>query len=304
MIKPPMLLNIVRQGTGAEPMRSIMQAVKDAENQPNVLAASLAMGYQYADVAELGPSIVVVTDGDEALATREAQRLADLLWNSREDLDFNLPEPADAVARARLSSRAPVILVDMGDNIGGGSAGDSTFVLAELLAQGAEGWLVVLADAAAAKACANAGISSVVTLDVGGKSDDLHGGPQRVSGRVKSLHDGRYTEREARHGGKRYFDQGLTAVLEIAGSTPDSASFLVLTTEREPPFSLQQIISLGIAPQHQKIVVVKAAIAYRAAYEPIAGEIIEVDTAGLTAVNPARFSFHHARENLWGLTTN
>jgi microcystin degradation protein MlrC len=90
-------------------------------------------------------------------------------------------------------------------------------------------------------------------------------------------------------------------VIELPGATPDTASYVILTTYRQPPFSLQQLISLGIQPQHLRIVVVKAAIAYRAAYEPIAGDIIEVDTGGLTAVNPSRFTFRHVRENLWGL---
>jgi len=47
--------------------------------------------------------------------------------------------------------------------------------------------------------------------------------------------------------------------------------------------------------------VVKAAIAFRAAYEPIAARIIEVDTGGLTAVNPHRFTWKNARRPLFGL---
>jgi microcystin degradation protein MlrC len=299
--RPPMILNIVRQNTNAEPMKSIMQAVRDAEDHPRVLAASLAESYQYADVYELGPAVVVVTDNDPELARREAQRLSDLLWNSRDQLGFDLPDAASAVTQARQSNQTPVVLVDMGDNIGGGSAGDSTFILSELLAQQALGWVVVLADAEAVQTCAAAGINAMVTMQVGGKTDDLHGQPVSVTGRVKCLHDGRYIETEARHGGQRYCSQGLTAVLELAGPTPEDNSYLVLTTYREPPFSLHQLLSLGLQPQRQRILVVKAAIAYRAAYEPIAGHIIDVDTGGLTAVNPARFTFRHVRQPLWGL---
>ena len=47
-----------------------------------------------------------------------------------------------------------------------------------------------------------------------------------------------------------------------------------------------QLIGCGVYPQRQKMIVVKAAIAYRAAYEPVAGRIIEVDTPGTTALNP------------------
>lgn len=294
-VKPPMLINIVRQYTSAEPISRIMDAVRACEGRPGVLAASLAEGYQYADVDEMGPTFVVVTDGDPALAENEAKRLAGMLWDCREALLFDLPDAARAVELARASEKTPVVLVDMGDNIGGGSAGDSTFILSELLAQGAEGWVMVLADPDAAQVCAQAGIGAAVALEVGGKTDALHGSPVHVSGRVKCLHDGRYLETQPRHGGQRYHDQGLSAVIEIPGSAPDVSSYLVLTTRREPPFSLQQLLSLGIQPQQMRIIVVKAAIAFRAAYEPIAGAIIEVDTGGLTAVNPARFVFRHVR---------
>jgi len=122
-----------------------------------------------------------------------------------------------------------------------------------------------------------------------------------VRGRVKCLHDGKFIETEARHGGARYHDQGLTAVLELGAKEPENASFIVLTTKRQVPFSLQQLSSLGLQPEKQKIIVVKAAIAYRAAYEPIAGRIIEVDTPGLTTVNPKRFTYNNVRKPLWGL---
>lgn len=299
--KPPMLLNIVHQNTNVEPLRSIMQAVRELEQHPEVLAASVAPGYQYADVYEMGPSTVVVTDGDPDLAEREAQRLSAMLWNIRDQLAIDLPDAAQAVRLAKESEQTPVVLVEMGDNIGGGSAGDSTIVLGELLRQEAEGWVLALADPAAVQECIRAGVGASLTLRVGGKKDNLHGDPVEVGGRVKCLHDGRYEETEPRHGGQRYHDQGLTAVLEIRNPKAESSSLLVLTTHREVPFSLHQLLSLGIQPQQQRVLVVKAAIAYRAAYEPIAGRIIEVDTPGLTAVNPSRFTYRNVRRPLWGL---
>ena len=146
LVKPPMLLNIVRQNTNLPPMDGVMAAARALEGEPAVLAASVAGGYQYADVPELGPAAVVVTDGAPALARHAAGQLADHLWAIRERLHFTLPDVAQAVRQAGASERRPVILVDMGDNIGGGSSGDSTFILHELLRQGLSGWVVVLAD--------------------------------------------------------------------------------------------------------------------------------------------------------------
>ena len=175
----------------------------------------------------------------------------------------------------------PVVLVDTGDNVGGGSAGDGTILLMEMLKQGATDGVVCLYAPLEVQLCAAAGVGNTVSLSVGGKVDRLHGNPVHVTGRVRLLHDGRYIEHAVRHGGRRVNDMGLTAVVELEGR-----NLLVLNTLRHPPFSLGQLTCLGIEPQRQRLLVVKAAIAYKAAYAPVAGSIIEVDTPGLTAVNP------------------
>jgi microcystin degradation protein MlrC len=138
-------------------------------------------------------------------------------------------------------------------------------------------------------------------MPVGGKTDNLHGKPVAIRGKVKSLHDGDFIETEIRHGGGRYFSMGRTAVIEVEGGTRDDKNLLVLTTRRMVPYSMHQLVSLGIYPERQKILVAKGTVAPRAAYEPISAEIILVDSPGSTAVNPARFTFKNVREKLWGM---
>jgi microcystin degradation protein MlrC len=98
-----------------------------------------------------------------------------------------------------------------GDNIGGGSAADSTFVLAEAIAQGISSYLQSMFDPAAAKACEAAGVGATVKLSLGGHTDDLHGSPLDVTARVIALSDGLYENPSdmPTHGGGRYFDAGL-----------------------------------------------------------------------------------------------
>ncbi len=144
--------------------------------------------------------------------------------------------------------------------------------------------------------CAAAGVDSEVSLVVGGKVDRLHGDPLPLTGRVRLLHDGTYIEPEVRHGGRRVNHMGQTALVELPGR-----NLLVLNSLRHPPFSLGQLTCLGIKPEQQRILVVKAAIAYKAAYAPLAGAILEVDTPGLTAVNPERFTYRHIRRPLYPL---
>jgi microcystin degradation protein MlrC len=296
LAKPPVIVNIMAHDTSQEPLKSFMDQARALEQKPGVLAASLLPGFAYADVPQMGPAVVVVTDNDPALARREADALADRLWEAREKLARPLPDAATAVGLALKTEKAPVVLVDTGDNVGGGSAADGTVLLAELLRQGATDAVVCLYAPDEVRECARAGVGGEVRLTVGGKVDRHHGDPVKVSGRVRVLHDGTYVEPAVRHGGKRINHMGPTALVEIEGH-----NLLVLNSLRHPPFSLGQLTCLGIRPEMQRILVVKAAIAYKAAYTPIAGTIIEVDTPGQTAVNPHRFTYRHVRRPLYPL---
>ncbi|MBY0502803.1 MAG: M81 family metallopeptidase [Bryobacteraceae bacterium] len=301
IVKPPMLFNILFHNTYAAPLKPITDESKRLETRPGILAASVAGGYQYADILAMGPSAVVVTDNDPALAKREAERLAGMLWNLRDQLTLKAPNAAEAVKLAMENGKYPVALMDAGDNIGGGSAGDSTYILAELLKQKAVGWVVVLADPGAAAQAIQLGVGSPFDGAVGGKTDNLHGDSIRLKGRVKGIHDGRFVETAVRHGGGRYWDMGTTAVIEVEGSTPDLPNLVVLTPKRVIPFSLNQLQSVGVLPAQMRILVAKGTIAPRAAYEPVAARIIEVDSGGVTGVNPARFTYRNIRPNLFGV---
>jgi microcystin degradation protein MlrC len=294
--KPTLIVNIMVHDTGQEPLRSVMEQARLLEQRAGILAVSVLPGFSYADVPHMGPSVLVVADGDENLARRTADALAAQLWEARAQLTRQLPDPAQAVTQALTAERLPVVLVDTGDNIGGGSAGDGTVLLAELLDRQATDAVVCLYAPAEVQLCAAAGVGKEVAFLVGGKCDQRHGYPVGVCGRVRLLHDGSYVEPEVRHGGRRLNHMGLTALVEIPGR-----NLLLLTSQRHPPFSLGQLTCLGIQPERQRILVVKAAIAYRAAYAPIAGTIIEADTPGLTAVNPARFAYQHIRRPMYPL---
>ena len=94
---------------------------------------------------------------------------------------------------------------------------------------------------------------------------------------------------------------GPTAVIEVEGGTRDDKNLLVLTTRRIVPYSMHQLVSLGIYPERQKILVAKGTVAPRAAYEPVSAKIILVDSPGSTAVNPARFKFKNVRRKALGV---
>lgn len=301
MVKPPLFLNILFHNTYAAPLKAVTDESKRIEKNAKVLVASVPGGYQYADIPAMGPSVIVVTDNDPALAKREAERIADMLWGLRSQLVFRAPDAAEAVRMAMNNGKFPVALMDAGDNIGGGSAGDATFVLAELMKQKADGWVVAISDPAAVQAAIRAGVGGQFDMAVGGKTDNLHGDAVRVKGRVKGITDGQFVEPAVRHGGGRYWDMGVSALIQVEGSTIDSPNYILLHPKRVIPFSIGQLTSVGIQPERMKILVAKGTIAPRAAYEPVAARIIVVDSGGVTGMNPARFPYKHIRPNLFGM---
>jgi microcystin degradation protein MlrC len=244
------------------------------------------MGFYYADVAEMGASFLAVADGDPSLARSAAQWMARRAWERRHEFAPRLPSPAEAVRHAAESHRPPVVLMDIGDNVGGGSPGDSTMLFSEVLRQGVPNALVILYAPDAVGDCVAAGVRGTVRITR----------PIEFSGQVRTLSDGRFTETQVRHGGWTHNDQGITAVVET-----EQRHTIVLTSRRMPPMRLEPILSLGIHPERKQILIVKGVIAPRAAYAPVAGEIVLVDSPGVTADDPASFEYHRRRRPLYPL---
>jgi len=291
---PPLVINISKQYTNQDPARGLIGDAEHVMKQPRVLSASVGLGFAFADVEKMGASFLVVADGDPRCAREHARWMARRAWGQRHEFLMDLPSPAEAMRLTASYEGFPVVLMDVGDNIGGGSPGDSTILLDEIIRQGVEGGLIVLTDPVSAQMCAEAGIEAHVALEVGGKTDGLPSRPVLIRGTVSTISDGRFTDDKPRHGGQKFYDQGLTAVLE----TPDLHT-IVLTSRRMPPFSLEQVLSLGIDPGSKRVIVVKGVIAPRAAYEPIAEEIITVDTPGSTSADVFGFKYRNRRRPLY-----
>jgi microcystin degradation protein MlrC len=293
--KPPLLINISQQNTQHQPALGLYQDALEVMQWPGILSASVAMGFYYADVEEVGASFLAVADGDVRSARRAARSMAQHAWERRQEFKGELLKISEAVQRAAASA-GPVVLMDVGDNVGGGSPGDSTVLFEEILGEGLSDVLVVLYDPEAAFACVAAGVRQQVELAVGAKTDGLHGKPVRVKGRVRVISDGLFVETQVRHGGWGRNDQGITAVVET-----EQQHTIVLTSRRMAPMSLEQLLSLGIHPERKKILIVKGVVAPRAAYEPIARKVLVVDTPGSTCADPAQFQYRHRHRPLYPL---
>lgn len=293
--RPPILPPLGNQGTARGPMRRLYDMAAEMEKNPKVVSISIFAGFPHADIPDAGLGVYVVADGDQALADRLADRLAETAWTHRHEFIHTALPVREAVAKALASEGGPIVLADMADNTGGGAAGDGTEILRELLRVGARSTVVAcIWDPKAAMRCAEAGVGASLTLDVGGKLDDRHGAPLSVTGVVRTISDGRFVHKGPMARGLPG-RLGTTAVLDVNDVK------VILISYRWQTLDPEMIRFVGIDPLEHKILVVKSTIHYRAAFEPIAREIIEVDAPGLSSSNLARFDFTRIRRPIFPL---
>lgn len=292
---PPVSINILSQGTNAPPCSTLAGIVDDVRRRKGVLSASVCFGFHFADVAEMGTSFNVVTDGNAALAVKLANELAEYLVEHRHDFDPIDTYAPEGVARAA-GLKGPACLLDTGDNVGGGSAGDGTVIAHEVARRGGPHTFVCLYEPEGVAQLEDTEPGGRVHLTLGGKQDDLHGPPLELEVSVRSRHDGRFTESEVRHGGETEFDMGRTVVIDS-----DVGLTLQLTSKRIVPFSLNQLLSCDLDPAEFQIIVAKGVHAPVAAYEPVCSELIRVTTPGATTPDMSQLRFEHVRRPLYPL---
>ncbi len=291
---PPMVINIERQCTSEPPLTEVVADFEAVRGQVGVLSASLMLGFPYADVPEMGASSLVVTNGNPALAQSLANQLAELMWRRRSGLAGSFISVEDAVTQAQ-SLPAPICMLDMGDNVGGGSPGNGTWLAHELHRQKVGPSFLCLYDPTAVMQADAVGVGAKVRLAVGGKTDDFHGAPFQAAFVVKFVGDGRFVETQVRHGGFTSFDQGHTAIVE----TDDGLLTIMLTTRRTPPFSLRQLTAFGLEPQSFRVLVAKGVNAPLAAYQPVCPTILRVNTRGVTTADVTQLPYQHRRKPMF-----
>ena len=325
----PMLVNIVKQFTAESPMKLLVDDAIEGNRSEGILDTSVAEGYPYSDVVEMGMSFIAIADSDLDAARSVSKWMANRGWQHRAALNEEQPSVNAALKMAEdlyigpkpdgvmnpvpvygnpleapsfdteHSHLGPIVLMDVGDNIGGGSSADSTFILAEAQKLGIKGLLQSLYDPEAVQICVNTGVGSEVTLDVGARTDNMHGSPVRVTGTVRAISDGAFEALRPNSGGFRFFDCGTSVRLD----TTDNHTVL-LTSEREGNTTREQMYHIGIWPESYRVVVAKGVQSPRPAYQPIAAKIIMVNTPGVTTADLSFFDYKRRRRPLYPFETD
>jgi len=290
-------------GTGTsnpqEPMHRLEDEARRIEAKtPGIRAVNVTGGYSFADVPENGVGFIVVTDGDTDIAKRAVATLCALAWSLREQgsiLEHDPEEALDKILAAGLDG--PGLLVEPADNIGGGAPGNFTTLLKMLLRRKMEGAAVAIADEAAVKALDALAPGDRIHLSIGGNRYD--GGPAKAEVQLVSRSDGDFDLEDlhshmvAAEGS--HLRMGKSAVVRANGVT------ILLNSRRTAPMDLGQWRSQGVDPESLRVIAVKAAVAHRQAYDPIAKASYTVSTPGPCTSDPRMLTYKHVTRPIWPL---
>ena len=249
--------------TSREPMRGFvdrMMAIEAAD--PKVLSLSAIHGFMAGDVAEMGTKMIAVTDGDAAHGAMLARRLGMELFANRGRHLMPMVDEGAAVGQAMAAARGPVVIADAWDNPGGGTAGDSTVILKELIARGATGVAVgTIWDPVAVQLCAAAGEGAVMPLRFG----------------------------------ESVVPFGDAVRIRLAGTGIE----VILNTVRAQNYDPSLFAALDIDPLAQRILVIKSTNHFYAAFSPIAAQIIYCSAGRPYPNDPATNPYVRVRRDIW-----
>ncbi len=261
--KPGVITPSVFQGTGTSPAMEIMERARIWECEYPDTYVSVAFGFAYADVPDVGATVMVVTNNNRELAERIAQDMSDYIWRLRHVFaGKKLPKTKEGVAQAIAAARAgkvPVIIADHSDRTGG-----STHILEELIKQGAKNFCITtLRDERALEEIqARYKVGDSININLGGYSDEFAGNPVPVSGQVEFIGQ---------------FGRDAVAVLRFGDNNRVIITPVLMQVTDPRIFS-----ALGLNIKEIEIIVLKSRVHFRRGFVDtgIAGSVIEVDAPG------------------------
>ena len=191
------------------------------------------------------------------------------------------------------------MLADGPDNPGGGGYNDTTPLLQSLIDAGIRNVAFgTIYDPKTVQQAMKAGVGAEIDVELGGHTDESMGKPVKARALVRVLSDGTFRNDGPMNAGVET-QMGPTAVLRLGGA--EGGIDVVTVSNRIQTIDLQVFLSQGIDPTTKDVVVVKSVQHFRAAYGPIAREVIVVDSGGLCSPDISRLKFKKLRRPVWPL---
>jgi microcystin degradation protein MlrC len=299
LLVQPAMLKGADHGRTTQPgiMRDLLARADAFEQQPGLNVVSIQVGFTWSDIPWAGPSIAVSHEpGAEEAARQAAEALIAEMWARRNEFSSSYRSIDEAVAAARRGGDRPLVLAEGTDNPGGGGYNDAPNLLRALIEAGIRNVAVgTIYDPGTVRQALKAGVGARIEVALGGHTDPSLGAPVRARAEVMHLSDGNFRNDGPMNAGVQVA-LGPTAVLRLGDGID-----VVTTSTRMHTIDLQVFLSQGIDPLARNVLVVKSSQHFRAAFEPIAREVMLVDAGGLCSTDASRFTYAKLRRPIWPL---
>jgi len=281
--------------TSKQPMRGFVDQLLALEaSDPEILSLSVIHGFMAADVPEMGTKIIAVTDGNAAKGAALAEKLGRELYALRGTFMVKQIDEVAAVAQALAAPKGPVVIADVWDNPGGGTAGDATVLLAELIAKGATDVAVgTIWDPIAVQICFAAGEGAEIPLRFGAKSAPDTGNP--IDKHVKIV---KLVANAEMKFGESFAPFGDAAWIQFDGID------VILNSTRAQSFDPSLFSVMGIDPTKRKILLIKSTNHFYDSFARIAAEIIYCSAGRPYPNTPATTNYRKARRTIWPMVAD
>lgn len=292
LVQLPLVIGIEQQWTAESPSKDIYDYARQQEAIQDILSVSVALGFPYADVEEMGTSVIVVGNSNKERTHAVASGIKKFIMDMQPLFVGKKVDIAQTM-RTLGDLPKPVLLLDMGDNIGGGTSGRGLALVQALETDGRFRYFSYQPDSDAVKKLANYQVGDDCTLQLSGLSRQFDG-PWEVPVKLTHHVDGKFNEDQPQHGGQARFDMGETWICKTL-----SGGVLMVSTLRIPPFSAKQMTAFGLDPASFDVIVAKGANAPIAAYGQICQTIIKVDTPGESRADVTLLNYENRRKPMF-----
>jgi len=281
---------IAMMHTTRDPMRGFVDKIKAMEGRDGILSISIAHGFPWGDVPDMGTRVLVYTDANVEKAAELARELGQEIIGFRDRLNPGYPDVDEALDQGVAHGEYPVVLADSADNAGGGAPSDSTFVLRRVLERGMRKVAIgPLWDPVAVQICFEAGEGARLPLRIGGKVGPVSGDPVDATWTVHKLRANTFmtglSDTKA--------PMGDSALIECDGV------YVVINSNRTQAFGTDLFTQFGLDLAQMQIVVVKSSQHFYASYSKIAKKVIYVESPGTVTQDLKSLPFKKIRLPKW-----
>jgi microcystin degradation protein MlrC len=276
--------------TSKQPMRGFVDKLFALEkSDAQILTLSVIHGFMAGDVPEMGTKIIAVTDGAADKGAALAETLGRELFALRGTFMVKQENEKSAVASAIKAPKGPVVIADIWDNPGGGTAGDATVILAELIARGATDVAVgTIWDPIAVQICMAAGEGAEIPLRFGAKSAPHTGDPIDKLVTVRKL-----VKNAEMKFGESFAPFGDSAWISFDGID------VILNSTRAQSFDPSLFSVMGIDPTSRHILLIKSTNHFYDSFSKIASEIIYCSAGQPYPSTPKTTNYRKVSRNIW-----